>query len=79
MKNKVVKTNQVGGLVGLFYNPSDAINDEIAKQKGYKPINISPTNTNSIFMFWLKTAILCITLGLFTIGDSHLILFEKLD
>ena len=79
VKNQVDRITYSGGLLGLFFASSKGkLNSKISRMndEGWKLHFIHPDNSNLLIAV-LRLIILIFTLGLWTIGSSELLVFEK--
>jgi len=77
--NKVERIRYSGGLLGLIFgNPKGKLNDKVEEMNsmGWNLHLIHGDNFN-ILLWLLRLLILIVTLGLWTIGSSELLVFEK--
>jgi len=79
VKNQVDRITYSGGLLGLFFASSKGkLNNKVSKMndQGWKLHFIHPDNSNLLITV-LRLIILILTFGLWTIGSSELLVFEK--
>ncbi len=79
--NKVVVVNLTSGLIGfLTASPRNALNSQIQKEneKGWRVIQIIPSESGNIFLSILRLLILVFTLFLYTQANGYYIVLEKI-
>lgn len=81
-RNKVVRINLSGGIIGLMAtNPRRALDDAINKenQDGWNAVYFTPHKETNL-LAWLATlVVLLLTLFMWTWGAGYLVLFERED
>ena len=79
-RNKVDEVSFIGGLIGwLAVNPRSTIDERVseANSAGWNLVQIQPSSGNNLFISFLRTIVLIVTLGLLTFGDGVYLVFEK--
>jgi len=77
--NKVVRISYSGGLIGLIFGSakgklSKVLDDQ--NGQGWNLAEIMPDNPN-LLIWILRLAILTVTLGLWTLSNSYLLVLER--
>jgi len=78
--NKVVRIGLGGGLIGsLLTNTKSAFEKEINHQNtdGWNLCELEAIGGANLFMMIVRMIILALTLGLFTLGQNYIMIFEK--
>jgi len=77
--NKVVRISYSGGLIGLIFGSArgklEKVLDEHNKQ-GWNLAEVIPDNPN-LLIWVLRLVILLLTLGLWTLSNSYLLILER--
>ncbi len=79
--NSVVRVNYAGGLLGLIFGSSRGKTEAVIRKHNADGWNVAEViEDNPNLIIWLvRILLLLITLGLWTIGTSRLIIFERPD
>jgi hypothetical protein len=80
LTNRVERITLAGGLIGaLVTNSKVAFEKRIdaSNAEGWNLCHVEPLSGANLFMLLIRIIILVLTLGLFTLGASYLLIFER--
>mgnify|MGYP000029210714 FL=1 len=81
IKNKVERIRYSGGLLGLLFGSSRGKLEDVVNAQNQEGWNLHFIHQDSpnILIWIFRLLILLLTLGLWTIGNSELLVFQKDD
>ena len=81
IKNKVERIRYSGGLLGLLFGSSRGKLEDVVKAQNQEGWNLQFIHQDSpnILIWIFRLIILLLTLGLWTTGNSELLVFQKDD
>lgn len=81
IKNKVERIRYSGGLLGLLFGSSRGKLEDVVKAQNQEGWNLHFIHQDSpnILIWIFRLLILLLTLGLWTTGNSELLVFQKDD
>lgn len=81
IKNKVERIRYSGGLLGLLFGSSRGKLEDVVKAQNQEGWNLHFIHQDSpnILIWIFRLIILLLTLGLWTTGNSELLVFQKDD
>jgi hypothetical protein len=77
--NKVVRVNYAGGILGLIGGNARGKLEQIIHHHNADGWNVAEvvTDNPNLVIWFLRALLLMVTLGLWTIGSSRLVIFER--